>query len=73
MIDFTCPECGDPNFIAAELADDVRAAARSLGQFPQAALEHRLGWRALAPLKAAVRRSHQPAEGREASVVGCGR
>ena len=51
----------DPNFIAAELADDVPAAARSLGQSPQAALEHRLGFRALAPLKAAVRRSSQAA------------
>ena len=34
----------DPNFIAAELADDVRAAARSLAQSPQAALARRLGW-----------------------------
>ena len=47
MIDFTCRKCDDPNFIAAELPDDVRAAARSLGQSPQAALEHRLGSRAI--------------------------
>ena len=51
----------DPNIIAGELPDDVRAAARSLGQSPQAALEHRLGWRALALPKAAVRRSCQAA------------
>ena len=43
-----------PNIVAAELAEDVRAAARSLAASYGAARKHRLGWRALGPLRMGV-------------------